>query len=170
MALFDIQTFNQHEVNDTATYNLNDGSTVTMVKLVDTYFEQTRFPNSTFSTKLQFFQSNLSLKGGGSFFYNNPTGVINEYDEQGNLVSQTNYDTPYGFSIQNVIDLVNSNYQVDLTVPIVNQSVVRYVDDTSHLPLYAIVIPLGDQLFRYILINGNTGDVISDKLGNAIED
>jgi hypothetical protein len=169
MALFDIQKFNRYEVNNTATY-VDDGTIVTMVKLADTYVEETKAPNSTYSTRSVFFESNLHLKWEGSFFYDNPTGVLNEYGAQDNLVSQTNYDSPHGFSIQNVIDLLNNNYQIDLTVPAEGLSVIRYVDDTSKLPEYSIKIPINEQLYRHILINGNTGVVISDVLGSYIED
>lgn len=141
-----------------------------MVKLAETYVEETNSSNSSFNTRSVFFKSNLSLKREGDFFFRNPTGVFNEYGEQGSPVSQINYDSPYGFSIQNIIDLLNSNYQVDLTVRTENLSVIRYVDDTTQLTEYEIKVPISEQVYRYILINGNTGDVISDVLGSYIED
>lgn len=167
MALFDIQTFNQDQVNGTATFTLADGSIETMTQHTDIYTQQIQAPNSVFSTNCAFFVSNLSLKSQGSYFYDNPTGVFNVYDEQGNLISQTNYDSPYGFSIQNLIDLFKNNYQIDLTDASQNISVYRSAAGVS--PRYSIKIPYIKQFYRYILIDGNSGNVITDATGAYIK-
>lgn len=62
--------------------------------------------------------------------------------------------------------MLKSNYQTDLMIPTENLFVKRYVDATTRLPEYEITIPLEYPFFMYILINGNTGDIIADTTGN----
>jgi hypothetical protein len=170
MEQFDIQKFEQYKINNSATYNLEDGSIVQLTDLGESYREERKILNSPFSTGFIFYKNaTLTLKGGGTFFYNNPTGIFNEYDESGNLVNQINYDGLYNFTIQNLIDLLNDNYQIDLTVPVKNLIVKRYIESNTNTPEYHIMYPIDDQSFRNLKINGNTGEIILDAIGHYIE-
>jgi hypothetical protein len=168
MAQFDKQKFDEIKVNNIAVFNLDDGTQVQLIDNGDTYYEVKSKINDPYRSSLTFYK-NLILKGGGTFFYNNPVGVFTEYDEQGNILNQINYDSMYGFTIQNLIDKMNLSYQINLMIPVKNLSVHRFIDSNTNSPYYQIIYPINDQSFRRFKIDGNSGNVISDTIGNYID-
>lgn len=56
----------------------------------------------------------LQLKG--QTFYNFPIGVWKEYDENGKLIKETNWDKNYPFKVEDLCKLIKEEYGVDLMV------------------------------------------------------
>jgi hypothetical protein len=166
---FDLLKFNKSQKNNVLIYSLKDGTVVKQTDSGEIYLEERKKLNSPFTIKFVYYKSSLLLKGGGTFFYNNPMGTFKEYDDNGKLIREINYDSKYAFSIQNLIEKVNHDYNIDLNTSATNISINRYVDDVMSLPEYALKIPINENSFRYVLLNGNTGGVIKDVIGHYIE-
>jgi hypothetical protein len=87
----------------------------------------------------------------------------------GVLTKEIDNDAPYHFSLNAVISKIKSDYKIDLLTPENGLSVHRYIDDVTKEPEYAINIPINEMAFRYILIDGNSGAVKKDFIGQNIE-
>lgn len=170
MEKFDIVSFNKYKINNMANYTASDGNRILSEDIDSYYFEQIKSNiNDPFSFKYRFFKSSLALMSSCQFFYNIPTGEYLEYDQHGKLIIKKDYDSPYLFSINDLIQKMAKEFNTDLMTPIKGIDVARYVDDNSKLPEYSIRIPINESSFRYIVLDGNSGNVKKDVIGHNIE-
>ena len=72
-------------------------------------------------------------------------GTWYEFDEQGNLIKETNYDEPYKFTFEDVLQFCEKeNIKVDKG-PILQSTgyhtlIMRYIDDDSNKPCWQIYV------------------------------
>jgi hypothetical protein len=104
---FNVAYFNKYKIDKTAYYTSVDGTQFLLKNDESYYFEQIKDnANAVFSFKYRFFKSSLELMSSCQFFYNIPIGEYLEYDQYGKLKIKKNCDSPYLFSIN---DLMKKN-------------------------------------------------------------
>ena len=112
---FDIATFekNKDERNEFLIITKDD----TQIKQTVWQFgyEEIVIPNNSLIYTYNKYYKNGKLKLTGDFFPNDfEKGIWKEYDEQGNLIKETNYDAPYKFTWENVLDFIKMR-DIDMT-------------------------------------------------------
>ena|ERR1700744_1722312 len=163
-----IDSLNKYRSLGRVTFNIAD-TIVEITEAKDYYVERKTIRGSAFSTGYRYYKGSLSLKSSVTLFYNTPVGIFKEYDKDGIMINQIDNDEPYKFTIKNLIDKMATTYQVDLLSPMKNADVRRYIEDVTNTPKYEIRIPFDGQFFQYIVLNGDSGETIIDKMGHYEE-
>jgi len=162
MERFNKVLFDQKKVGDHYDFTLEDGTVVNQIESPPEYYvEKTSNPKSNFSTYKEFYFSNGNLKTGGRQFYAFPVGVWKEYSEKGELVSETNEDKPFHFSIDDLNETMKKK-KIDIMKPALGLSVSR---STEPSPAYTVAFPLvpGDlSAFKIFVFDGTTGKLINE--------
>ena len=148
-------------------YKLLDGSEMQKSEDMDYYYFRTTLPHSPYATKYTYFKNPLQLKREYNTFYSASTGILKEYDKQGNLIKEINLDAGFGFSLQNVIGIMQADYQIDLLHLPKDQyrDLERSLATSNTPPTYTIAFDdVASKRRREVVLNGNTGELISDNL------
>lgn len=127
--------------------------------------EETIKPNSSYTTHKIFFYDNGSLKETGRKFYNFPIENWVEYNENGVLIKEIDYEEPHKFSIKDLQKKIKKEFGIDIEEKNIGVSVSRSIDLP---PQYNVRLPLFDNYsgsWSIILIDGITGDIISKTTG-----
>jgi hypothetical protein len=129
--------------------------------------------NSPYSNRKRYYISTNKnqLSAEIKYFNGMPIGICKEYDEDGNVIKETDFDENYYFSIQQLIEKMENDFGIDLITPknSNNQNEKLQIvygvgrDNSSHS--YIVQISNGMH-YRRIIIDGKNGEVISDKTGN----
>ncbi|TFF33978.1 hypothetical protein [Mucilaginibacter psychrotolerans] len=128
------------------------------------YMETVRDPGSPYSSYKTYYKSNLQLKSEVVEFYNNPIGIQKFYDESGNILSQLNINSEYLFTPTNLIDKLQSDYNINLNLVVKRQFVLMYKDDSNDEPRYRLIIPKGGNSYQKLIISGLTGQIITSQI------
>lgn len=116
-----------------------------------------------------FDKKSLSIIAEGKTFFNMPIGVYREYDPQGKVTKETDYDKNFKFSLDEVISLSKTKFKVDLNQKIARLNVSRGMDEDTKKNVYFLFLPVNDQSYRLVKIDAENGKIISDKPGMYIE-
>ncbi|MBS7229582.1 hypothetical protein KHA90_00975 [Flavobacterium psychroterrae] len=99
----------------------------------------------------------------GYYFYQFSIKTDKEYDDNGKLIKEINYDLPYKFSLKQVIDKVKKEYQVDLE-NIGQESVLERFESNkpNKKTFYEVYLKsnVEKSTWNYVLIDGTTGEVL----------
>ena len=158
-------------------FKLTDGTELERSNDKSFYYLQMRHPEHPYRTNYMFFKKSLQLKAENYYFYD---AIVSQkiYNEQGKLIYKKNFNTDYAFSIQNLIDKMQTEYQIDLLHPgkVLYINVERGFDTVKVHPFsryYLISISTTttrDSGIRKILLDGNSGKVISDGMSRILTD
>jgi len=159
---FDIANFEKHQTDGGYVFILNNGDHVQQVgdKKMG-YVERLEKKASPYGYYKEFFP-NGELKTGGPTFYGRMIGIHEKYNEHGILVDSENLDKGFTFTIDNLVEEVDSIYHVNLLNIFLGCNVVRNTD--GPIPLYFVSIRLEGKDTRDIEINGINGRVISNTI------
>ncbi len=107
MERFNIEYFERHAVDDEQTETIDDGSVITRLRYAYGFTERIVPRGGYFDTYKEFHPNgNLRTKGlvfkKGGF----KAGKWPEYEENGSLEKETNYDAPYKLDVAQVLDMV----------------------------------------------------------------
>ncbi len=155
MKTFDIETFEKNKIGNEYNTILKDSTVVKQRKMQFDYYEIIKPKNSYFQTRNRYY-SNGKLKSTVQDFPNDfLAGVMKEYDQQGNLIKETDYDKPYKFTFKDVLKVIKkrgidmNGYYFELG---------RNVVDGK--PVWSIIWEKEDKSSLQIIgINGITGKV-----------
>ena len=153
MEKFDIEKFNKNK-NNLNEYNFieKDSSVIEQMELKDIYLEDVIFNNSYFIKKSQYYKNGF-LKITGLYFDSSfKQGVWKEFDEQGNLIKETDYDKGFDYTWENLLTFFKER-KAD---PKGRYTTVRKEDGNWRLS-YIEGIYIYD-----IIIEGKTGEIIQD--------
>ncbi|WP_048512532.1 hypothetical protein [Chryseobacterium sp. FH2] len=113
-------------------------------------------------------------------FYSIKIGIQRYYDETGKLIKETDYDKPYKFSIEDLINKMKNEYNIDLLDTKHIISLYRYEEKKDlNIPLYEIWYNYDNSNRNNVecyLINGTTGETLftvkrflGDKKGSLLQ-
>ncbi|WP_145902553.1 hypothetical protein [Flavobacterium covae] len=162
METIDIEKYRKNKTNNGYIFH-EDNEKIRQVESEDKTFWEERSNEKTGIRIYKEFHKNSKLKSILKSFYSIKFGFKKEYDEQGKLIRETNYDLPYKYTIEDLATKMNNQYQIDIYNIKQIHSINRY-EEKKHLkiPLYEVwsyhkTNPL--KLTCYI-INGTTGETI----------
>ncbi len=134
--------------------------------LADAYFYETKFiSGSPFKSEKRFHKKTLNLIQEGNYFYNAEIGIHKIYNTEGELVKEIDTDAQYPISVDKVIDIMKTKYNIDLNKHIKRARVQRYLTN-DFKPQYLVQFPLTEtslRTLRGITIDGETGKILLDK-------
>ena len=166
MEKFDITFFKKFEKDENYTssdkdifYKLNDKRyRIQFYKEIQV--EETNINSPNIFYKIYYKNSN-HLKSSGNDFYDFPIGITKEYNENVELIKETDYDKDYKFSIEDLQKKMKATYNVDIMDKKQTRSVSRTtIDPRIKFPYYQVLVNSGIASFTDYLLNGNTGEVI----------
>ncbi len=122
-------------------------------------------------TKSYFSNNNIKSKG---LYFNVSWGGFKkgtwyEYDDQGNLVKEVNYDTPYQFTFEDILEFCKQNKIPVEKGPILQSTgfhtvINRYTqEDQSNSPIWKIEWLKKHDLIEEITLDGINGKVLDQK-------
>jgi len=164
---FDIKAFNAN--NKYGVYKFIDTNGMEVEQHVlrkfpsgetESYYEYRCFPDSPYK-----FYSDYDDKGNIieyiKSFSTFHVGIGLHYDSIGNIVKEEDFDLPYKFSLEDLIDKMKEEYDVDLLSKKTG-SVNRFLEQ-EHLgiPVYIVNCRITDTPFKHVyIINGTTGEML----------
>lgn len=113
---FDITLFKKNNINNTYSFKLNDGSLVTQESDEGYYYETiTPVPPKLFIKEKRFYESGL-LESILVKFPNNFLINLVEYNNEGKLINEMNYDIPFKFNFEKLLLLIkNEKDSIDIS-------------------------------------------------------
>ena len=165
----DLNQFNVVEYNDRRKIDENyqgfitdDGAIVEQFGDPVNGYVENRTPKSGYFTKYRkyFPDGSLNIFGEAYAFGQFKKGVWVEYDEEGTLLSEEDFDTPFTFRFEDVLDYAKAN-AIDLKGQ--GTTLHRWVDEEDG-PVWSLSWNSGDLqgdffVIRNIKINGLSGEV-----------
>lgn len=159
---FDIIEFNQHKDRfNNWEFFLSDGSKVRRFKAADYYLEHIKLSDSPY-IKISAYNKNGVLLQKGTKFYDIKLDM-EDYDLQGNMLKKTIYDTSYKLTIEELRKIIQDNFNIDIMNTKQVFALNRFEDKkVTNLPYYLVkyIDQQENQKFHYILVNGNTGEIV----------
>jgi len=159
MKTFDIETYNKNKNNlNDYTFITKDSTIVKQRKMQFDYYEIIKPKNSYFQTRNRYY-SNGKLKSTVQDFPNDfLAGVMKEYDKQGTLIKETDYDKPYKFTFKDILKFIKKrgidmkNYEFRIVRNIVNDK-----------PMWSMTVEKEDKSSLHrIWIDGIDGAIIKE--------
>jgi len=164
---FDIDNFKKNNDGRNAKIRLSNKKYILLSDYGSYYNETIKDDKSAYFEGYDYYKKNLSIKGGGHYFHGIAYGVFKEYNEDGIIIKQTDYDAPFKFSIESLIKKVKKETGIDISKPIPQATINRTTSGTPH---YVLILPLKDvSELRYLTIDGTNGDTLTDQLLHTIE-
>ena len=168
METFDKIQFDKNKVNGEYNFVLNDGKLVRQMENPKRgeYTEVISDPAKPYSTVNVFFMASGRLKIKGFKFYDMPIHTWKYYDENGGQVKETNWDTPFKLSIDEVARIMKA-----MNVDIMNRHNGVEVDrmDDPH-PKYVVAYPVGKERpydINSVYIDGITGKILEKTVSSV---
>lgn len=168
-----MKTLNQDIINIYKAYEKQEyvkNDTIFKLKEYDdVYLTTTKSVNNNFIVRTIYDKKTLKLKREGISFINMPVGIHKFYDENGNLLKETDFDQGFNFTVDNLISKFKKDLKIDLNSEIEGLTIGRGIKN------YYIRIPqspteYSEYKYREILIDGTNGSIMSDKIITTRED
>jgi hypothetical protein len=154
-----------------AEYSADNDSIINQKELADAYVEQKFIAGSPLKKQKQFDKKTLNITNEGNFFYGVAVGVHKAYDTHGKLLAEDDLDAKYPVSVTEVVSKIKKLYKVDMNTTVPGLFFDRYLNDNNK-PEYYIHYPVKENSteVRAIVIDGDTGKVLSDKIDYLSEE
>ncbi len=157
---FDIETFekNKNHLNEYF-FISKDSSIIEQRKRQFGYYEIIKPKDSYFQTRNSYFE-NGNLKSTVQDFPNDfLAGIMKEYNEQGHLIKETDYDAPYTFTWENILKLIKDR---KLDMDAYGFEIFRGSSEKGTTWSITYNKSEKDMLLGIILIDGITGKIIKE--------
>lgn len=109
-----------------------------------------------------YFTKTKTIHAYGKSFYHCFVGTDKEFNINGLLVKQIDWDKPYKFSIEDLIKKIKNELNIDL------MDISKKIDVTRSeqpKPVYTIMVPQKpSRILRWIKVDGTTGEIMSDEV------
>lgn len=106
---------------------------------------------------MSFYPNNI-IKYSGKDFYSTHIEIWKKYDEAGKLIEETNYETPFKFTIKELIEKIKKEYHVNLGDKSQGGNVGRNGENGNFYYEVELASKENPQMINYILIDGVTGE------------
>lgn len=171
MKTFDIKTFekNKNLKNGVNTFTYESkGDIISLKESEKDYVAIKSKKDENFIEKYFYRKSNYTLRASQVFLLEMPVGTYKEYDENGEIINEINYEPKYPFTVLNLIEKVKNKFDIDITKK-KQKLIIGFEDDI--VPYYFVRFPLDDGLntYKFIKVNANTGEIISVNITHDIE-
>ncbi|MCF6350837.1 MAG: hypothetical protein L3J23_07395 [Flavobacteriaceae bacterium] len=167
MKTFDIETFekNKNRLND-YTFITQDSTTIAQDEWQFGYEETIKPKNSYFQTFNKYYR-NGKLKLTGDFFPNDfEKGTWKEYNQQGALIKETDYDKPFKFTFKDILKFIKKR-NIDMNGDYFE--ITRGIGTDNH-PYWGIVYEIESKLkLQTIEIDGVLGKIVGEGKENYPE-
>ncbi|MCF6351302.1 MAG: hypothetical protein L3J23_09805 [Flavobacteriaceae bacterium] len=161
MKTFDIETFNKNKIGNEYNTVLEDSTVIKQYKSGSgLYIELIKPKNSYFQTRNRYY-SNGKLKSTVQDFPNDfLAGVMKEYNQQGALIKETDYDKPFKFTFKDILKFIEQR-NIDMKGDYFR--IGRNVVDGT--PVWGITYDKEKEkmILGTIGLDGITGEVIQEK-------
>ncbi|MFC5045099.1 hypothetical protein [Aquimarina hainanensis] len=159
MKTFDVEQFNKNKINNRYTYISKDSTKVEQSTWQFGYEETITKQNDFFQVYNKYYKDG-TLKVTGEFFPDDfLKGIWKEYDEQGNLVKETDYDAPYKFTWEDILKLIKER---KLDMDAYGFLITRGTSDNGTAWSITYNKSEEDMLLGVIIIDGITGKIIKE--------
>jgi len=164
MKTFDIETFEKNKNHLNEYIFVTKDSTVIEQGEWQFGYEETIKPKNSYIFTYNKYYKNGEIKMTGDFFQNDfEKGVWKEYNEQGNLIKETDYDAPYKFTFEDIlkfikkrkIDMNTSQFQINRGFDFGN-----FDESKKDKPFWAITYEDGSDTMKVIILDGITGEIV----------
>jgi hypothetical protein len=162
----DLQNINAANPIESVFFTNDQGQKVQLYENVSQnfYVEILSTPRNPYTYELTYFKSSLSLRSEVKMFYQSFTGIYKEYTEDGTLTNEIDYDLGYDFTIEKLTDKLKADFGIELMISPEKQTVLRYQNKKTGDPVYDILYDVNTSVRRQIIVDGKTGQILSDKL------
>ncbi len=159
MKTFDIKNFNKNRNGNEYTFVTENGVKVTQYEWEDEY-EDVRKNKNSYIEQYKSFYKNGKIKMEVKRFPNNfLVGVMKEYDEQGNLIKETDYDAPYKFTWEDILAFIEKR-NIDMNA--YGFYISRGTSEKGTAWSITYNKSEKDMLLGVIIIDGMTGKIIKE--------
>ncbi|MGG6229176.1 hypothetical protein [Tenacibaculum sp. SDUM215027] len=154
---FDIVSFNKHQVNGEYNFVLKDGSKVRQLSSDNYYEEIITLPKPSYFETYKKYYKTSELYLSITSFPNDFLVLKKEYDKTGKLIEEINFDLPYEFTFEQLLELMKKEKDtIDLFDK--NTSIGRSSDTTG--TFWYITYKKTPMRRERIKINGITGEIL----------
>lgn len=160
MKTFDIETFekNKNDINE-YTFISKDSSIIEQSRWHSGYEETIKYKESHIQKYNKYYNSGTLKMSGMYFDANFNKGVWKEYDENGKLIEETDYDAPYKFTWEDILAFIKKR-KIDMDNEYLR--ITRDVVDSK--PFWGITYEKeGKTGLIHIGIDGYNGKIVQDK-------
>lgn len=148
------------ELNENNNLKYTENDTIYEIREESSYFlELKRSVGNRLIKYYSYHKSNLSLREEGQSFSEMPIGIRKVYDDKGIMIKEINYEENYSFSVTDLIAKLKREKQIDLNEE--KYIVMRHLEKGK--PYYFIRYPFNEISFKYIKIDGSSGEIVFDK-------
>jgi len=169
MKKFDIERFNSNQnlgrynFTDEQRWNVEQVSSWIQETLSYEYYEYITRQNSPYE-HFNWYDANGNITMSNARFYGMLIGINQVYDRYGRAHDGENFDAPFKFSLENLIEKMNKEYKINLLDTKKIRSVVRGVQSKlQNTPTYSVSVRDESDPFLLVhvyLIDGNTGKTL----------
>ncbi len=163
---FDIETFEKNKIDNEYKIVTKDSTEIIQGQWHSGYDEIIKYKESHIQTYNKYYSTG-TLKLTGDFYPRDfEKGIWKEYDEQGHLIKETDYDAPYTFTWEDILKLIKDRkfdmnaygFEVSRNFGFGRQ------EETTEEPFWAITHNKSeeDMLLGVIIIDGVTGKIIKE--------
>ncbi len=157
---FDIETFEKNKNHLNEYIFIDNDSTVTIQSDDDYEYYETIKPKESFFQSINRYYKNGNIKLEGKIFRRFfQKGIWKEYDEQGHLIKETDYDTPYTFTWEDILKLIKDR-KLDMNA--YGFEIFRGSSEKGTTWSITYNKSEKDMLLGIILIDGITGKIIKE--------
>ncbi|UFH35063.1 hypothetical protein [Flavobacterium acetivorans] len=112
----------------------------------------------------------LVLIGEGSFMFNCPVGIHKDYDLEGNIIQEKNFDKDFPFTFINLKQKLLNDFNINIDNPKLDLRIDRSSTPSENKSKYEILLynELRSQ-YKYIVIDGMNGHTIKDLNVHALD-
>ncbi len=160
MKTFDIETFNKHKNHlNEYTFVTRDSVIIEQSQWHSGYDEVIKYKDSYIQTYNKYYDTGALMLTGNFYPNDFEKGIWREYDEQGHLIKETDYDAPYKFTWEDILAFIKKR-NIDMSA--YGFRVGRNI--VNDKPIWAIVYNKDEKkmILGVIGIDGTTGEILSE--------
>ncbi len=156
---FDIETFEKNKIDNEYKIVTKDSTEIIQGQWHSGYDEIIKYKESHIQTYNKYYSTG-TLKLTGDFYPRDfEKGIWKEYDEQGHLIKETDYDAPYTFTWEDILKLVKDR---KLDMDAYGFEIFRGSSEKGTTWSITYNKSEKDMLLGIILIDGITGKIIKE--------
>jgi hypothetical protein len=169
--IFDIIRYRHQKKINQYSFQTENGTTVTLKEDHDTYEELRKDTGSNYTLSKIYYKASLTLKSTVNCFQNFPIIIQENYNKRGKLIKRKNWDEGYLFSIADLAQKMQQDFNIDILKSGNGIGVLRGSSGSINYYLVSTLLSAnlkGDS--RVIKIDGLSGQIISNEVSIYNED